>query len=133
MTEIEELQRQIESLESRVARLETLADDDPDSLAPEADLRSLSESFDPSTHPERALVIGYYLEEVEGQDGFTTPDIRDGFRDCRMNLPANMSDVLGACDERDWFVSYEEEGQTQLRHITPEGIEYVEEVLQNGD
>lgn len=129
MGESEELREQLNELEDRVERLESLVEEEPSRLEDTRDMRTFVRDFDPDTHTERALAIGYYLEEYEGVEAFSTGDIEDGYRRCRLNTPANMSDVLGSCVEREWMHDYGKDGQVRLRRLTNEGLEHVMEVM----
>ncbi|WP_276259902.1 hypothetical protein [Haloglomus litoreum] len=127
-----ELQDEIENLKKRVAALEAKLEENPGAANEATDMQSFIREFDPSTHKERAAGIAYYLEEYENQDRFTTGDIEEGYRTCRMNLPANMSDVLNACEENGWVMRDGKEGQSTVRKLTMDGLDMVEEVMADG-
>lgn len=127
-----ELREEVEDLKERVSRLEERLESGSASSENVTGLREFVGEFDPSTHTERALAIGYHLDEHQGQEKFTSDDIEDGYRTARESPPANMSDVLANCEERDWMMRDGEEGQTQLRMLTSGGLDYVEEVLEDG-
>lgn len=128
----EDLQDEVDDLKERVSRLEALLEEDPEVAEDVEDLQTFIQDFDPSTHAERAVGIGYFLEQYEGRDSFSTSDIEEGYRRCRMSLPANMSDVLNSGEENDWIMRDGQEGQTTVRKLTIDGINMVEEALEDG-
>lgn len=131
MTE-SDLRNELEDLKERVARIEAMLEENPDAASDATDLQSFVREFGPSTHSERAVAIAYYLEHYEGQENFTTPDIEEGYRACRMSLPANMSDVLNKAEKQGWVMRDGQEGQKQVRKLTIDGLDMVEEVMGDG-
>lgn len=130
--DVETLRDEVAELRDRVSRLEAKIEENPDAFEEATDLRSFVAEFDPDTHVERAVAIAFYIEHYENQESFTTTDIEDGYERARIQGPANMSDVLGECEDRGWMMRTGRQGQAQLRQLTAEGIAHVEEVLDNG-
>lgn len=129
--EVEELRTQINQLEERVTELENRLDGSAEPEAIEG-IREFVESFDPSSHTERALSIAYYLESFRDEERFTVGDIEDGYRECRVKPASNMSDVLGRMEERDWLLRDGKEGQTQLWRLTATALETIEQEVNDG-
>jgi hypothetical protein len=125
----EALQKRVEELEERVAELEAKFESDEEPTQ-DGDLRSLIKEFDPSTHVERALVIGYHLEQHDVQENFTIDDIKSGYRTAKLKEPANMSDVLANAGERGLMRRDGEEEGLQLWMLTLDGEQTVEEVIE---
>ena len=125
----EALQKRVEELEERVAELEAKFESG-EKLTQDGDLRSLIKEFDPSTHVERALVIGYHLEQHDVQENFTIDDIKSGYRTAKLKEPANMSDVLANAGERGLMRRDGEEEGLQLWMLTLDGEQTVEEVIE---
>lgn len=123
---------ELEELKERVAQLEAKFEEEPDSISRSMDLSTFVQEFGPDTHPERATAIAYYLEAHEDQDTFTVKDIRNGYEKCRFKPPANMSDVLGSCEDHGWVMRKDKDGKTNVRQLTKSGIEMVEEVMEHG-
>lgn len=130
--EIQQLWDEIEDLNKRISSLEAKLDEQPEVVEDVLDIRSFVAEIDPGTHAERALAIGFYLEEYESQSEFTSGDIVEGYGDARLQEPANMSDVLGDCEDKGWMRRTGKSGQAQLRQLTQQGFEAVEEVLVDG-
>lgn len=127
-----DLRRELNELKERVGELEEKIGDTPDTIDRSMDLSTFVQEFDPSSHPERAVAIAYYLEAYEDQDTFTVKDIRNGYEQCRFNPPANLSDALSSCEAKGWVMRKGKEGQTTVRQLTKSGIEEVEEVIEDG-
>ncbi|MFC6719172.1 hypothetical protein ACFQGT_02650 [Natrialbaceae archaeon GCM10025810] len=129
--EVEELQTQITQLEERVIELEQRLNGDEEPEATEG-IREFVESFNPSSHTERALSVAYYLESYRGKETFDVADIEEGYRECRVKPASNMSDVLGRMEGRDWLLRDGTDGQTQLWRLTATALKTVEEEINNG-
>jgi len=125
MTETEsELRERVEALESRVSKLESLAEKgEMTENTPE--MREFVEAADADSHVERAVTIGRFLEEFGGRDSFKTKDIEEGYRTCRIPLPANLSDVLRRAEEQDLTMVVDTEGQEKSWRLTVDGEELV--------
>jgi hypothetical protein len=124
------------NLETRVAELEQRVDE-LERLIQEGKIdeevtrmEDLVHEVDPSTHAERALVIGYYLERHQGRENFTRADIEEGYRTCRLPKPANMSDVLSSLESKEWATPDGKDGQSKLRRLTRAGINKIQEELE---
>ena len=125
---VAELKERLEMLEERIENIEQLLDGG-DSQVEDGDLRSIVDQFDPSTHLERAVVIGYHFECHEGRENFTIQNIADGYRTAKFQEPANMSDVLANAEERGLVRRDGKEENYQLWMLTREGEQMVEEVV----
>lgn len=123
----EALQERVEELEERITAIEQRfeAGDMPEETA---DLRSFVEEVGPSTHVERAVVIGYYLEKHQDYSNFIIEDIEEGYRTCKVQKPANLSDSLANAEKNGWLMRDGKSDRFQLWILTGEGEEYVEEV-----
>lgn len=124
---IEALQERVRDLEERVANIEQRFESGE---VPEEtdDLRSFVEEVGPSTHVERAVTIGYYLEMRQGYRNFTIEDIEEGYRTCKIQKPSNPSDALANAEKKGWVMRDGKNEQYQLWVLTRDGETYVEEV-----
>lgn len=131
MSENEDLEQRVTELESRLGELEQLVHDGQagDDVT---GMREFVEKTAPDTHAERALAIAYYLDQYQGQENFTRADIEAGYRTCRIQKPANMSDTLSKLEDREWTMDDGKDGQARLRRLTSEGLNQIEEVLDDG-
>ncbi len=128
----EELREEVEYLKSRVQDLEAMMEGETPSVTRSMDLSTFIQDFDPTTHTERAAAIAYYLEAYEDQDEFMVSDISEGYEQARISPPANMSDVVGSCEDQGWVMRKGKDGQSTIRQLTKAGIEMVEEEVDNG-
>jgi len=131
MSDTEDIETRIAELESRVGELEQLIHDGQagDDIT---GMREFVEKFGPDTHVERALAIACYLEQYQSQENFTRADIEDGYRTCRAQKPANMSDVINNLEDKEWAMKDGKDGQSKLRRLTGSGLAKVEEVIDDG-
>ena len=131
---VADLGAEVDELRERVERLERLVEDEPGRVDDVPTLSTFVTDAEPSTHPERALLVAYYLEQYERQETFTTNDIEDGYVEARMKTPANLSDTLAGCGEKDWMLEAgtEDGGQSRLRRLTNDGIQAAEGLI-DGD
>mgnify|MGYP006304814815 FL=1 len=124
-----ELRQEVKDLKERVSKLEAKLEDQPDIASKAIDISTFVQEFDPSTHAERAAAIAYYLENFEEQEQFTREDIEESYKRCRMNLQSNMSDVLASCEKKGWVMREGKDGNTNIRKLTMNGLNMVEEVM----
>lgn len=125
------LRKELDELKERVSALEAKIEDDPEVTRDAMDISTFVQDFDPDTHSERAAAIAFYLEKYEGQEKFTRKDIEEEYKRCRMNLPANMSDVLSSCESKGWMMRDGKDGQANVRTLTRNGLTMVQEVIEN--
>jgi len=128
----EGLRAEIEDLKSRVQSLETKVEDEGPSVTRSMDLSTFIQDFDPDTHTERAAAIAYYLEAYEDKAEFVASDISECYEQARISPPANMSDVLGSCEDQGWVMRKGKDGQSTVRQLTKAGIDMIQEEVENG-
>lgn len=123
MTELED---KVESLESRVSELESRLD-----AGAEVEAESLKEfvkQVDPEGHDEVALAIGYYLENIEGSQGFTASDIKEGYKRAKRQPYSNISVLLGRMKDNGDIMVFNSGSTKNTYTLTLEGEEKIEEV-----
>lgn len=132
-SEQENLEERVTELESRIDELEQLIHDGG-ATDDVTGMREFVQQIDPGPHTERALAIAYYLEQYQGQENFSSHDIEEGYRTCRVQKPANMSDTVGVLEEKGWAMDdgKQDDGQTRLRRLTGDGLDEIEGVLEDG-
>ncbi len=94
-------------------------------LAPSEFLRKVS----PKNQPDRALVLAYYLEKVDGQSSFTTGELADKAREAKSPF-GNVSDVVGKLAARGLMMSAGEKEGQRAYALTASGEEYVESMVE---
>ena len=130
-SEVEQLRDELAQVEERVTELENRLGDTGTPEAVEG-LREFVETHGPSSHTERSLSIAYFLEAYRDKEQFTVNDIEEGYRECRVQVADNMSDVLGRMEDQDWLLRDGKEGQTQLWRLSAPGQGKIEEEVSNG-
>jgi len=125
MSDLEDLEVRIDELESRLDSLESIIHDGRASNDVTG-MREFVEQQSPGSHVERALAIAYYLDQFEGKENFTSGDINEGYRTCRVQKPANISDVLSGLEDREWVMDDGKDGNTKLRRLTAEALDEIE-------
>lgn len=123
MSDIED---RLTELESRVSQLEGELNRNEHQVS-KTDLRSFVEESDPTTHKERAVVIGYFIENSRGQSKFTKEEISEGYQECKIPEPANMSDVLANAEESGLLMRSGKDGRLQNWILTADGEQFVSE------
>lgn len=126
MTELED---RVESLETRVSELESRLD-----AGAEAEAESLKEfvkQIDPEGHDEVALAIGYYLENIEGNQGFTASDIKEGYKRAKRQPYSNISVLLGRMKDNGNIMVFNSGSTKNTYTLTMEGEEKIEEVQED--
>ena len=121
-----QLQQRVERLESRVNELEQRLEKGVAEPAVDG-IQDFVLSFDFDSHSENATAIGYYLEEFRDQESFATEDIREGFRECRMKEPGNLSDAMRRAHERGLIIRNGKEGHSKLYRVGIEGQKLINE------
>lgn len=120
-----ELKQRVEDLEQRVEDLEEIIAGASVTQS-DSDMETFLERTTPGTHVERVTAIGYYLVHEEGETPFTIDEVKQGYEDCRIPKPANLSDVLAGAEENGWVMRQGTRGKKQLWTVTRDGDKAVE-------
>ena len=123
-----QLRQRVEKLESRVNELEQRLEEGATEPAVDG-IQDFVLSLEFDSHSENGTAIGYYLEEFRDQENFATEDIREGFRECRMKEPGNLSDAMRRAHERELIIRDGKEGHSKLYRVGIEGQELINERL----
>ncbi|ELZ96087.1 hypothetical protein C440_05340 [Haloferax mucosum ATCC BAA-1512] len=121
-----DFKKRLSDLEDRVSSLEGQIAGQAQP-ASKSEIRSFVEDWDPDTHKERAVVIGYFIEHGRGENNFTVEDITDGYRECKIQEPANMSDILAGAEKEGLAMRDGKEGRLQNWVLTADGEKFVTE------
>lgn len=123
-----QLQQRVERLESRVNELEQQLE--KGAAEPAIDgIQDFVLSLEFDSHSENATAIGYYLEEFRNLESFATDDIREGFRECRMKEPGNLSDAMRRANERGLIIRDGKEGPSKLYRVGVDGQKLISKGL----
>jgi len=85
--------RQLEDHERRISQLEGI----PSQINGKIKKLSLKEFMlmkQPTDDVQKTLIIGYYLERLEGMNSFNAKDLAEGFRSAREPVPLNINDKI---------------------------------------
>lgn len=130
--ELEELRQEVQEHEERIQQLEEAVNDTVALDKQLSMVEFVNNECEVSTHKERVLAIGYYLEAYDGQDSFTKNDIADGYTRCGTGN-TNFSARAGDAVEEGWLKI--EDDDAALRHwsVTKTGAEKAEEMMGEDD
>ena len=84
----------------------------------------------PNSEIEKAVCLVYFHEEISTtyQEGFTSRDLTEGFKEAREKVPGNISDVIGRCAKKGWFSKVGTRDNQILWRLTNSGVAFVEEL-----
>ncbi|MFB6158687.1 MAG: hypothetical protein ABEJ95_03425 [Candidatus Nanohalobium sp.] len=124
-----ELEDRVENLENRVRELESRLDAGAEAKA--ESLKEFVKQVDPEGHDEVALAIGYYLENIEGSQGFTASDIKEGYKRAKRQPYSNISVLLGRMKDNGDIMVFNSGSTKNTYTLTLEGEEKIEEVQED--
>lgn len=93
---IDELEKRVEALEQRVFED---SDTEYEVSGKKLSLGEFIQDHDTSSHKKKVLVIGYFLENHEGQEEFTSEDIASAYRKAKVKPPATPTDIISKTAE----------------------------------
>ncbi|MFB6199260.1 MAG: hypothetical protein ABEJ83_00140 [Candidatus Nanohaloarchaea archaeon] len=123
--EFEELQERVEQLEDIV-----LSDSSPDySENKKESVAEFMARHEASTHNDKVLVMGYYLEHIEGEENFTSGELEDYYRKTKLKAPKTIAVPLNHNAKKGLIMEDGEDGQTKEWILTRSGEQKVENEL----
>jgi hypothetical protein len=78
---------------------------------------------------DKAVVLGYWLEEYEGKESFTSAELKSAFLSAREPAPVNPSDVVAKLEGARKLMKAEKIGKAQSYRLTRTAINQVQEWL----
>jgi hypothetical protein len=75
-------------------------------------------------HPQQMTVIGHYLTETTGNDGFTLEDLKSGFDKAKEPVPKNPNRDLAAAIKRGWIASKSDDDKSL--YVTSSGLSAIQ-------
>lgn len=88
-------------------------------------LNHLLEEKQPSSHSDKVLLFGYYLEKYSGLECFCADDISRCYQETRIAGPRNINDLIRKLP-REYVMEVGRKGKKKAWRLTREGMEYVE-------
>lgn len=92
--EFSKIKRKLEEHEKRISKLEKLLQTKPEVSKKKISIKEFILQKQPKNDVQRALAIGYYLENYQGFSCFNFRDVRHGFRRARERVPTNVADKI---------------------------------------
>lgn len=83
----------------------------------------------PKNQTDRALLLAYYLERVEGMSSFTTTELGEKAREAKDPF-GNVSDVVGKLSARGLMMSAGDKEGQRAYALTASGEQYVESMTE---
>ena len=79
---------------------------------------------------DKAVVLAYWLEEYQGNESFTSADLKNAFLSAREPAPVNPSDVVAKLEAARKLMKGDRIGKAQSYRLTRTAINEVNERLQ---
>jgi hypothetical protein len=79
-----------------------------------------------TTFTEKAVVLGYWLEEFQKQPTFSSGDLKSAFEQAREQSPKNPSDLVAKLESSARVMKAEKAGSVQYYRLTSTAIQEVE-------
>ena len=79
---------------------------------------------------DKAIVLAYWLEEFQGNESFTSADLKSAFVSAREPAPANPSDVVAKLEAARKLMKGDRIGKAQSYRLTGTAIKEVTEWMQ---
>lgn len=108
--EIKEIKKTLEDHEKRIRKLEGAKDHliNLSRKTKEISLIEFMKEKNPMDDLQKTLCIGFFLEQNEGIEPFTSKDIEGGFRKARLTVPQNVADKINQCIKKGWIAEDKE-------------------------
>lgn len=90
--EITRLKERVTALEARLGALSSAEIEQ--SANKKMSIREFLNLYQPKTANDHGLVLGYYIETVEGQGYFNTDDLKRAFQSAKVIPPKNLNDMV---------------------------------------
>jgi len=130
------IEQKVEELEQRVAKLEaqSFPSRSNSPYGPKKKKVSPQEFLamkDAQTETKKVLVLGYYLEHVEGMESFNATDLESIFRSAKERPPKNINDVVNKNINPGRFImeAAEKRDDKKAWVLTSTGEKYVDKEL----
>ncbi len=82
---------------------------------------------------DKAVVLGYWLEQYQGLDSFTSTDLKNAFSSAREPAPVNPSDVVAKLEASRRLMKAAKTGKAQAYQLTGTAMAEVREWLNSSD
>jgi DNA-binding ferritin-like protein len=124
---LNELKKRIDDHEKRIAALEGSPVKKPQSEMKKLSIKEFLLDKKPENDVQKTLAIGYYLEHLEGLNGFNIKDLAEGFRSAKEPAPTNINDKVNSNIQKGYMME-EKEKRDKLSTwvLTNSGEKFIE-------
>lgn len=131
---IKDIMTKLGDHESRISALEGMPAKKPQAEGKKLSIKEFLLAKKPRDGVQQTLVIGYYLEHLEGMDKFNTKDLAEGFRSAKEPLPTNINDKVNLSIRKGHMMeAKEKKDKSKAWVLTNSGEKFVEEGLPEGE
>ena len=125
---LKDIVKKLEDHERRISALEGMPDRKLKTAIKALSIREFVLTKKPKDDVARTLVVGYYLEHLEGMDKFNAKDLAKGFRSAKEPLPANINDKVNSnIHKGHMMLSNEKKDKFKAWVLTNSGEKFVED------
>lgn len=130
---IKDIMGKLEDHENRISTLEGMPDKRTQDESKKLSIKEFLLAKKPEDDVQQTLVVGYYLEHLEGVDKFNIKDLAEGFRSAKEPPPTNINDKVNLNIRKGHMMeTKEKKDKFKAWVLTNSGEKFVEEVLPEG-
>jgi hypothetical protein len=126
---VSDLEEKVKQLESR---LEVLENKFESGAEPKTNsIKEFVNEVDPEDHDQTFIAIGYYLENKEGENEFTTKEAEQGYKRAKRNPYSNFSVLTNRLEDKDLIMEMGEKDGKKSWALTNKGEHKINDKLEN--
>ena len=131
---VKDIMTKLEDHETRISALEGMPAKKPQAEGKKLSIKEFLLTKKPRDGVQQTLVIGYYLEHLEGMNSFNKKDLAEGFRSAKEPLPTNINDKVNSNISNGHMMEAKEKKDKLMAWVlTNSGEKFVEEGLPKGE
>jgi len=131
---IKDIMGKLEDHENRISALEGMPAKRTQVEGKKLSIKEFLLAKKPRDDVQQTLVVGYYLEHLEGMDKFNTKDLAEGFRSAKEPPPTNINDKVNLNIRKGHMMkAKEKKDKFKAWVLTNSGEKFVEEGLPKGE
>ena len=125
--------QEFDALEKRVAKLENSGSSRQNPRNRQTTIKEFILSKTRKSGVDTAICLLYFIEEFRGhgEEGITSDDIKEAFKEAREKSPKNIPDTLAKCANKGWIFNDDNENNRYRWKLTNMGAEYVNKLGEN--
>jgi len=131
--EIAKIRKRLEEHEERISKLEKLLFQTKTEVSKkQISIKEFILQKQPKDDIQKALAIGYYLENLRGFSSFNFRDVSEGFREAREKVPPNVPDKIQKNIAKGYMMEVsEEKDELKAYVLTNRGEKFVKNNFKN--